>query len=77
MQLHHVQLHARYCYLFNWCYKINVMASLAHLNNFQSAQTDMGFLGGVKKKKKKKQFLYYSLFIYFFENDHLTSNVHI
>lgn len=62
MQLHHVQLHARYCYLFNWCCKINVMARSAHLNNFQSAKVDMGF-GGEEEEAIFFYIIYY-LFIY-------------
>lgn len=56
MQLHHIGLHAHYCHRFKWCCKINVMASSAHLNNFQSAKTDMGSGqrrgGGVPKGTK-------------------------
>lgn len=43
MPLHHIGLHAHYQQRFKWCGKINVMASSAHLNNFLSAKTDMGF----------------------------------
>lgn len=43
MQLHHMRLYAHYCQRFKWRCKINVMASSAHLNNFRSAKTDMGF----------------------------------
>lgn len=63
MQLHHVQLHARYCYLFNWCCKINVMARSAHLNNFQSAKTDMGF-GEEEEEEAIFFYIIYYLFIW-------------
>lgn len=50
------------------------MARSAHLNNFQSAKVDMGFGG---EEEEAIFFLHYLLFIYLFENNHLTSNIHI
>lgn len=48
------------------------MARSAHLNNFQSAKVDMGFGG------EEEEAIFFTLFIiYLFENNHLTSNIHI
>lgn len=50
------------------------MARSAHLNNFQSAKADMGFGG----EEEEEAIFFFTLFIiYLFENNHLTSNIHI
>lgn len=52
------------------------MARSAHLNNFQSAKVDMGF--GGEEEEEEEEAIFFTLFIiYLFENNHLTSNIHI